>query len=81
VTNALRHGQATHIRIVLDRAGDTVTLTVADDGRGLPADAAPAAGHHGLRWLAERAEGLGGQVKVSNRAGGGVELRMELSAR
>jgi len=81
VTNALRHGQATYIRIVLDRAGDTVTLTVADNGRGLPPDAAPAAGHHGLRWLAERAEGLGGHMKVANRAGGGVELRMELSAR
>ena len=77
VTNALRHGHARQIGIALQRDGDSARLTVTDDGQGLPADAPPA-GHHGLRWLAERSEGLGGSFSVRNRAPAGVELQMRL---
>jgi two-component system sensor histidine kinase UhpB len=77
VTNALRHGHARRIDIELKRDGDAASLTVTDDGTGLPADAPPA-GHHGLRWLAERSEGLGGSFEVRNRVPAGVELQMRL---
>jgi len=77
VTNALRHGLATHIRIELRRDADAASLTVTDDGRGLPADLPPG-GHHGLRWLAERTEGLGGTFQVVGRTPQGVELRVRL---
>ena len=52
-------------------------LTVTDDGRGLPAEPAPS-GHHGLRWLAERTEGLGGSFRIADRAPRGVELQVRL---
>jgi PAS domain S-box-containing protein len=35
VNNALRHGKATHITISLERAGDTIALSVDDNGIGL----------------------------------------------
>ena len=89
MTNALRHGHATHVRVELRRAVDTeddsqddpaacfALLTVTDDGRGLPAEPAPS-GHHGLRWLAERTEGLGGSFRIADRAPRGVELQVRL---
>jgi two-component system sensor histidine kinase UhpB len=77
VTNALRHGRASHVRVELRRDGDAALLTVTDDGHGLPADPPPS-GHHGLRWLAERAEGLGGTFRIANREPRGVELQVRL---
>jgi two-component system sensor histidine kinase UhpB len=77
VTNALCHGRATHIGIALHRDGDAATLSVTDDGQGLPAAVQPG-GHHGLRWLAERSEGLGGSFRVATRAPRGVVLELSL---
>ena len=77
MTNALRHGHATLIRVELRRDADTAVLTVIDDGRGLPADPPPS-GHHGLRWLAERTQGLGGTFHVVGREPQGVELQVRL---
>jgi len=77
MTNALRHGHARHVAIELRGDRDAVLLTVTDDGDGLPAGAPPA-GHHGLRWLAERAEGLGGTFRIAGRAPRGVQLQVRL---
>jgi two-component system sensor histidine kinase UhpB len=77
VTNALRHGHATHIRVELRRDAGTAALTVTDDGQGLPADP-PSDGHHGLRWLSERTEGLGGTFRIVRRVPQGVELQVRL---
>jgi len=76
-TNALRHGHASHVRVELRRDGDTALLTVTDDGVGLGADPPPS-GHHGLRWLAERAEGLGGTFRIASREARGAELQVRL---
>jgi two-component system sensor histidine kinase UhpB len=77
MTNALRHGQATQIRVELRRADGSAALTVTDNGDGLPAEAPPP-GHHGLRWLAERVEGLGGQFRIAGNAPRGVVLQVRL---
>ena len=77
VTNALRHGHASHVGVELRRDRDAAVLTVTDDGDGLPA-VAPPAGHHGLRWLAERAEGLGGSFRIAGREPRGVKLQVRL---
>jgi len=77
VTNALRHGRASRVQVELRRDGDAALLTVTDDGEGLPAVPTPS-GHHGLRWLAERAEGLGGTFRIADRAPRGVQLQLRL---
>lgn len=78
LTNALRHGHAGRLQLAL-RGGDTeVTLTVVDDGQGLPPDWAHRAGHYGLRWLAERAQALHGRLDLEAAAPRGVRLRLSL---
>lgn len=84
MTNALRHGHASHVRVDLRRDGRdgrdgnaAALLTVTDDGVGLPANPPPS-GHHGLRWLAERAEGLGGTFRIAGCEPRGVQLEVRL---
>ncbi|BEP62381.1 histidine kinase [Variovorax sp. V213] len=81
ITNALRHGEA-H-RIVLALAGDehTVNLTLTDDGRGLPGPEAAretSVGHYGLRWLAERIDSLGGELRLEPAVPRGAQLKVRL---
>ena len=80
-TNALRHGRATHLTLRVQARPDEVTLDVIDDGQGLPNGATVAdtpAGHYGLRWLAERAESLGGKLRVQASQPRGVHLHLSL---
>ena len=61
--------------------GPSVRLSLRVDGSGLPSgglpsDGQPGSGHHGLRWLAERVEGLGGKLQIGNVEPRGVLLQM-----
>jgi len=61
VSNALRHGLAARIDIVLHVGLDELTLSVRDDGVGVD----PAASLSGLRRLTDRLEGLGGGLALT----------------
>lgn len=78
ITNALRHGQATRIRLNLAGTHDAVTLTLGDDGRGLPPEGLPTQGHYGLRWLSERVESLHGSVALEPALPHGAQLSVRL---
>ena len=49
--------QAARITVALDDAPDAITLTIADDGIGIPPEPRP--GGHGLRSMRGRAETIG----------------------
>jgi signal transduction histidine kinase len=74
IANAVKHADATRIAVRLERAGSSLWIEIEDDGRG---GADPAAGT-GLRGLADRVEALGGRFAVSDRAGGGTVVSVEL---
>ena len=78
ITNALRHGQATVLKLALHAVPDSLTLDVVDDGQGLPADGTQRSGHYGLRWLAERVEALGGRFSIEAALPRGVHLQVRL---
>jgi two-component system sensor histidine kinase UhpB len=80
ITNALRHGQATRLSLSLRASGAIVSFELLDDGRGLAADWAARPGHHGLTWLRERVESLGGQFTLEPASPRGVRLRAEVKA-
>ena len=62
LTNALRHADASLIRVKLDIQRTTVTLEILDDGVGLQ-EAASSTGM-GLKLMSYRANVLGGHVRV-----------------
>ncbi|WP_141203000.1 HAMP domain-containing sensor histidine kinase [Streptomyces griseorubiginosus] len=76
LTNAARHAEADKVEVSLRHSGETVVLTVADDGRGTRA--APEGA--GMRGMRERALLVGATLDVISqpRAGTGVRLTVPL---
>lgn len=69
--NVMHHAQATRLTVntVVDADGRGVTVVIADNGRGMPADAAPGRGTHNIR---QRVQRLGGRVAWLSPAVDGV---------
>jgi len=77
VVNALRHAHATRVMIDVSSTAERMTVSVTDDGVGLPGNWSRP-GRFGLRGLAERVEHLGGSLKVRNNEPHGVSLTAEI---
>jgi signal transduction histidine kinase/ligand-binding sensor domain-containing protein len=82
VTNALKHAAAARIRIHLTRETRGVGLRIEDNGRGFDEKDAfsPVSGHFGVLGMRERAERLGGSMRLTSSPGQGttVEVRAPL---
>ncbi len=78
ISNALRHGQAQALHLSVVCTAAAVTLSLRDDGCGLAPDWSSRAGHYGLRWLAERIEAIGGELRVEPAQPSGVLLQVRL---
>lgn len=70
--NVRKHAGADHVTVTLGEATDAVYLTIEDNGQGLPPEAE--VGGHGLDFMTERAQGLGGQLTVRNSGGVHIEV-------
>jgi signal transduction histidine kinase len=77
VNNAVRHGDADHIRIVLAVGDDQVRLRVRDDGTGFEA-VDPSDAGMGLRIMNYRARIIGGTLDVSSTPGEGTAVTCTL---
>ncbi|UUX97149.1 PAS domain S-box protein [Aquabacterium sp. J223] len=80
VANALRHAQASLVRVVLNGDAQGLQLEVVDDGMGVPlsGDGAPPVrpGHLGMVGMRERAAAIGGRFEVRHAIGGGTIVRV-----
>ncbi len=76
LTNALRHADASLIRVRLDIQQTTVTLEILDDGVGLQ-EAASSTGM-GLKLMRYRANVLGGHVRVAPAPTRGTHLTFRI---
>jgi len=73
VSNAVRHGRATEIKLLLEESESGIRLRIADNGAGLP-DPFPTHGGMGLRTMADRAKSIGGQFSIKTGLLGGAEV-------
>lgn len=78
LTNAFRHAQASQVRVALRHAPDSIVLSVADDGRGLPSPMPAQA--LGLAGMRERAILVRAELEIASPPGAGVEVRLTVAA-
>jgi signal transduction histidine kinase len=77
MSNAVRHADPKHVQVRLETRNGTLTVTVSDDGRGMPEAVRP--GSTGLLAMHSRAQTIGGQVEVQpGPSGRGTSVRLEL---
>ncbi|MFE0176952.1 GAF domain-containing sensor histidine kinase [Streptomyces sp. NPDC059002] len=77
--NALRHSEAEHVAVVLEKRGAGAVLRVIDDGSGFDPHAIRRAGRHlGLVSMRDRASGVGGLLTVESEPGKGTTIEMEV---
>lgn len=74
VTNALRHGDAKHVRLLLNGENGHCVLTVTDDGIGVPCEKGERKGL-GFSIMNYRATMIGGTLEVCQGPNGGTVVR------
>ena len=81
VSNAIRHGRATKVRVAGEYHDGILSLSVCDNGCGFNPDncAGPSKGHFGLAGVRERAERLDGTVNVESTPGKGAKVSVVLN--
>jgi signal transduction histidine kinase len=72
VSNAIQHGHATEVTILLEEAENELRLAISDNGGGLTA--LPNSTGLGLRIMADRAKMVGGSFRVGPARPRGTEL-------
>jgi signal transduction histidine kinase len=76
ITNALRHGQATHIRVRVRAVGEHLLLDLTDDGPGLRPQTPPGLGR-GTSSMRDRAHQLSGTIDWEPGTLGGTKVILE----
>jgi signal transduction histidine kinase len=78
ITNAIRHGHATEVRVVVSYEQDKVRLRVGDNGCGFTPDehqpARPSGEHLGLLTMRERAARISGRLEIVSSPGSGTTV-------
>ena len=74
VTNAVKHGSPTQVRVEATVANGALRLVVVDDGSG---GAAPKRGT-GLMGLSDRVDAQGGTLLIESPVGAGTRIEVEI---
>jgi signal transduction histidine kinase len=77
--NALRHAQAETIEVRLESGDGRLRLAISDDGVGFePAAPALRSRRLGLTSMEERAQAIGGTLRIDSRLGAGTIVELEV---
>ncbi|MBN9663347.1 MAG: hypothetical protein J0H49_34425 [Acidobacteria bacterium] len=80
--NAVQHSGGTRVQVELNY-GTNLELRVRDNGAGIPPGISEhgRAGHFGLATMQERAERIGGKLRVFSNPGAGAEVELVVAGR
>jgi signal transduction histidine kinase len=83
IVNAFRHATAGSIEVTLDYRENRFRLLVRDDGRGLEPEVLRIGreGHFGMAGMRERAERIGGQLRVLSRPNSGTHVELTIQGK
>jgi signal transduction histidine kinase len=78
VSNAVRHGDATEVRVHMYEKGDRLIFEIKDNGKGFDAninhETLRLEGHRGLANMTERMSLMGGTLEVNSSEGKGTHI-------
>jgi two-component system sensor histidine kinase DegS len=82
VNNALRHAQASNIRVTLSEEANALRLIVEDDGIGFDREAVAQrtkrGEHLGLLGMTESVHSAGGELLLDSRPGSGSRIEVRI---
>jgi signal transduction histidine kinase/predicted negative regulator of RcsB-dependent stress response len=79
VNNAIKHAAASQILVLLQQTGDTIFLTVEDDGKGFDTSQGNKLKGAGLANIQARVDFLGGKMEIQSETGTGTAITIECS--
>ncbi|MBR2839164.1 MAG: sensor histidine kinase [Kiritimatiellae bacterium] len=79
-SNAVRHGNATEIKVAGAIENDRLLFSVSDNGRGFDPENRPtvADGHFGLQGIQDRVDGFEGEMTVQSAPGKGAKITISI---
>ncbi len=75
LTNIGKHSGATHARLLIDYISGYYIFTIEDNGSG-GVTFAPVEGHYGMMIMRERAQRIGGEIKMDSSQGCGTRVQL-----
>ena len=80
VQNAVRHGDASSVKIAGSLDGATLRFSVCDDGCGFDPETSPGVlqGHFGLQGVRERIKPYGGKLDIESSPGAGTKATVSI---
>lgn len=78
LTNAFRHSQGSQIEVEIEYTSRHLKILIRDNGAGIDPNVVELGrdGHWGLTGMRERAESIGGRLKVWSRTNAGTEVEL-----
>ncbi len=80
LTNVVKYAQAKKVDVTFDLTPDQVSLTIEDDGVGIPERASDHRLSHGIAGMRQRVRAFDGEFSIARRPEGGtiIEVRLPL---
>ncbi len=81
LTNVARHSHASHVQVTVRKLARTITMEVADNGKGFEVDRvliAKGNNHLGVLGMRERVQMVGGQFTLESTPGTGTTIRADI---
>jgi two-component system nitrate/nitrite sensor histidine kinase NarX len=75
LANIATHSGATHARLIVEFSGNYYVFTIKDNGSG-GCTFTPVEGHYGMMIMRERAQRIGGEIKVESSKGFGTHVQL-----
>ncbi|MGH2807126.1 MAG: sensor histidine kinase [Actinomycetota bacterium] len=80
LVNSLKHSQTDNVRVRISEQDGKVHLVVEDEGAGFDPNKQVGSDHVGMTLMRQRAEGVGGEIRLDSSPGEGTRLEAILPA-
>jgi len=80
LSNAIRHSQASQVKVLVDMGDTNVRVSVEDNGKGFAVENMDEKSNLGLKVIRDRVEMLGGYLEVDSVSGQGTRVTFQLPA-